>query len=73
MLRHDNDRKLPRTTKEIYELNRAVARKMETVFSSKDIPVIPSIGASSDLVPPTKNTEFTDLSSRTYLYRKTEL
>ena len=44
--RHDNDRKLPRTTKEIYELNRAVARKMELVFSSKGIPVIPSIGTS---------------------------
>jgi len=48
--RHDNDRKLPRTTKEIYELNRAVARKMETVFSSKGIPVIPSIG-NNDVWP----------------------
>ncbi|THH33616.1 hypothetical protein EUX98_g608 [Antrodiella citrinella] len=41
--RHDNDRKLPRTTKEIYGLNRAVSRKMEAAFSSKGIPVIPSI------------------------------
>ncbi|TCD66989.1 Endopolyphosphatase [Steccherinum ochraceum] len=48
--RHDNDRKLPRTTKEIYELNRAVARKMEAVFSSKGIPVIPSIG-NNDVWP----------------------
>lgn len=44
MGRHDNDRKLPRTTKEIYELNRAMARKMEDLFLSKGIPVIPTIG-----------------------------
>lgn len=43
--RHDNDRKLPRTTKEIYELNRIMARKMESVFLSKGVPVVPSIGA----------------------------
>lgn len=48
--RHDNDRKLPRTTKEIYELNRAVAKKMEQVFTSKGIPVIPSIG-NNDVWP----------------------
>ncbi|KAH9843836.1 uncharacterized protein C8Q71DRAFT_793476 [Rhodofomes roseus] len=41
---HDNDRKNPRTTNEIYMLNRAMARRMEDVFLSKGIPVIPSIG-----------------------------
>ncbi|CAL1700593.1 unnamed protein product [Somion occarium] len=48
--RHDNDRKLPRTTKEIYELNRAMARKMEDVFLSKGVPVIPTIG-NNDVWP----------------------
>ncbi|OCH94072.1 endopolyphosphatase [Obba rivulosa] len=48
--RHDNDRKRPRTTAEIYELNRALSRKMETVFSSKGIPVVPSIG-NNDVWP----------------------
>ncbi|OSX60399.1 hypothetical protein POSPLADRAFT_1066706 [Postia placenta MAD-698-R-SB12] len=42
--RHDNDRKNPRTTDEIYMLNRVMARKMEDVFLSKGIPVIPCIG-----------------------------
>ncbi|OBZ76592.1 Endopolyphosphatase [Grifola frondosa] len=42
--RHDNDRMRPRTTAEIYALNRAMAKKMEDVFVSKGIPVIPSIG-----------------------------
>uniref|UniRef100_A0A0W0FJR2 Uncharacterized protein n=1 Tax=Moniliophthora roreri TaxID=221103 RepID=A0A0W0FJR2_MONRR len=41
--RHDNDRKLPRTTNEIYELNRAVAQKMEDAFARKGIPVVPSL------------------------------
>ncbi|KAK7695800.1 hypothetical protein QCA50_000438 [Cerrena zonata] len=48
--RHDNDRKLPRTTKEIYELNRAMARRMEDIFLSKGIPVIPTIG-NNDIWP----------------------
>lgn len=43
--RHDNDRKLPRTTKEIYDLNRVMADRMESVFLSKGVPVVPSIGA----------------------------
>lgn len=43
--RHDNDRKLPRTPSEIYDLNRSVAAKMQKVFSSRNIPVIPSLGA----------------------------
>lgn len=42
--RHDNDRKLPRTTSEIYMLNRAVASKMESIFTSRGIPVVPSLG-----------------------------
>ncbi|KAJ6613436.1 hypothetical protein B0H10DRAFT_2165301 [Mycena sp. CBHHK59/15] len=42
--RHDNDRKLPRTPSEIYDLNRAVATKMASVFTSRGIPVVPSLG-----------------------------
>ncbi|KAI0375671.1 hypothetical protein BV20DRAFT_932452 [Pilatotrama ljubarskyi] len=42
--RHDNDRRHPRTTAEIYELNRAMAKKMEHVFVRKGIPVVPTIG-----------------------------
>ena len=42
--RHDNDRKLPRTPKEIYDLNRRMAAKMKEVFLSKGIPVVPSLG-----------------------------
>lgn len=48
--RHDNDRKLPRTLPEIYSLNRAVAAKMKSVFSSRGIPVIPSLG-NNDVWP----------------------
>ncbi|KZT12740.1 uncharacterized protein LAESUDRAFT_13671 [Laetiporus sulphureus 93-53] len=48
--RHDNDRKNPRTTNEIYMLNRIMAQKMEEVFLSKGIPVIPSIG-NNDVWP----------------------
>ena len=44
--RHYNDRKIPRTLKEIYALNRAMAQRMEEVFTSRGIPVIPSIGVS---------------------------
>ncbi|EIN10626.1 endopolyphosphatase [Punctularia strigosozonata HHB-11173 SS5] len=42
--RHDNDQKHPRTTDEIYDLNRAVAAKMEKVFTRRGIPVVPSLG-----------------------------
>ncbi|PPQ98547.1 hypothetical protein CVT24_004038 [Panaeolus cyanescens] len=42
--RHDNDREIPRTPPEIYDLNRAVAAKMKKVFSSRGIPVVPSLG-----------------------------
>lgn len=41
--RHEDD-KLPRTLDEIYDSNRAVVRKMQEVFSSKGIPVIPTLG-----------------------------
>ncbi|KAL0579696.1 Endopolyphosphatase [Marasmius crinis-equi] len=51
--RHDNDRKLPRTTFEIYDLNRAVAHKMKEVFSKKGIPVVPSLG-NNDVWPHVK-------------------
>ncbi|KAI6035383.1 hypothetical protein F5J12DRAFT_902200 [Pisolithus orientalis] len=42
--RHDNDDKIPRPLSEVYELNGAVAEKMKQVFSSKGIPVVPTIG-----------------------------
>ncbi|KAF9534317.1 hypothetical protein CPB83DRAFT_866555 [Crepidotus variabilis] len=41
--RHDDDRKLPRTPAEIYDLNRHVAAKMTKVFYNKGIPVVPSL------------------------------
>ncbi|KAG6854776.1 hypothetical protein C0991_001203 [Blastosporella zonata] len=44
--RHDNDPKVPRTPDEIYGLNRAMTAKMKEVFTSKGIPVVPSLGAS---------------------------
>ncbi|KAH9943409.1 uncharacterized protein BXZ73DRAFT_97450 [Epithele typhae] len=44
--RHDSDRKRPRTTAEIYGLNRVIAKKMEEVFGRRGIPVVPSIGGS---------------------------
>ncbi|KAF7790813.1 hypothetical protein EIP86_001770 [Pleurotus ostreatoroseus] len=47
--RHDNDRKQPRTLKEIYQLNRAMARRMEEIFVKRGVPVIPSIVADFDL------------------------
>lgn len=46
--RHDNDRKLPRTPAEIYDLNRAVASKMVKIFHSKGIPVVPTLGMSTN-------------------------
>ncbi|KAF8974554.1 endopolyphosphatase [Flammula alnicola] len=48
--RHDNDRQLPRTPSEINGLNRAVAAKMQKVFTSKGIPVVPSLG-NNDVWP----------------------
>lgn len=43
--RHDNDDKKPRTTDEIYMLNRAISARMDEVFTQKGVPVIPTIGA----------------------------
>ncbi|RDX55657.1 hypothetical protein OH76DRAFT_757959 [Lentinus brumalis] len=48
--RHDNDRRRPRTTAEIYALNRAMAKRMEEVFVRRGIPVVPSIG-NNDVWP----------------------
>lgn len=48
--RHDNDDKIPRPLSEVYELNEAVAEKMKQVFSSKGIPVVPTIG-NNDVWP----------------------
>ncbi|KAF9055285.1 hypothetical protein BDZ89DRAFT_13863 [Hymenopellis radicata] len=48
--RHDNDHKVPRTPAEIFDLNRAVAKKMDKIFASKGIPVVPSLG-NNDLWP----------------------
>ncbi|KAF6762120.1 endopolyphosphatase [Ephemerocybe angulata] len=42
--RHDNDHQLPRTPDEIFDLNRAVTAKMESVFTHRGIPVVPSLG-----------------------------
>ncbi|KAH8830912.1 endopolyphosphatase [Flagelloscypha sp. PMI_526] len=49
-VRHDNDRKLPRTQDEIYALNRAVAKRMDELFLSQGIPVVPSLG-NNDIWP----------------------
>lgn len=43
-LSHDNDRKIPRTVKEIYDLNGMVAKEMEDIFLKKGVFVIPSLG-----------------------------
>ncbi|KAF8306485.1 hypothetical protein DL93DRAFT_216749 [Clavulina sp. PMI_390] len=48
--RHDNDPKHPRTPAEIYELNTMVANRMASIFTSKGIPVVPSIG-NNDIWP----------------------
>lgn len=48
--RHDNDHDIPRPLDEIYDLNRAVAKKMEHVFLKKGIPVVPSLG-NNDIWP----------------------
>jgi len=46
--RHDNDRKNPRNPRNIYDLNRRVAGRMEQIFLSRGIPVIPTIGKRSE-------------------------
>ncbi|KAG1836936.1 Metallo-dependent phosphatase-like protein [Suillus subalutaceus] len=51
--RHDNDHDIPRPLDEIFDLNRAVAKKMEHVFLRKGIPVVPSLG-NNDIWRPNK-------------------
>ena len=46
---HDNDRKIPRTLKEIFDLNSMLAMKMEDIFLKKGVPVIPSLGKFSNV------------------------
>lgn len=41
---HDSDRKIPRTLKEIYDMNTMIATEMENIFLQKGVPVIPSLG-----------------------------
>jgi hypothetical protein len=41
---HDKDRKIPRTLKEICDLNGMLATEMENIFLKKGIPVVPSLG-----------------------------
>jgi hypothetical protein len=60
--RHDNDRKNPRTPKNIYDLNRRMAERMEQIFLSRGIPVIPTIGE------PFRNPPFGDFSTNTTLF-----
>jgi len=47
--RHDIDRQVPRTPKEIYELNRMMVSKMEDTFG-KDVVIVPSVG-NNDVYP----------------------
>jgi endopolyphosphatase len=48
---HDNDRKIPRTLKEIYDLNTMIAKEMENIFVRKGVPVVPSLGESEKIHP----------------------
>ncbi|KAG8881045.1 Endopolyphosphatase [Tulasnella sp. 331] len=41
--RHDSDRQLPRTAKEIFNLNRRTVAQMEKVFTSRGVPLVPSL------------------------------
>jgi len=65
--RHDNDDRMPREVDEIYDLNRAVAEKMEHVFLSKGIPVVPSLGNNDiwphNTLPAGPNSIFDEFSS----------
>ncbi|KAG0698681.1 Metallo-dependent phosphatase-like protein [Suillus ampliporus] len=60
--RHDNDYDIPRPLDEIYDLNRAVAKKMEHVFLSKGIPVVPSLG-NNDIWPHVRTSDHGALST----------
>ncbi|SNX82253.1 related to PPN1 - vacuolar endopolyphosphatase [Melanopsichium pennsylvanicum] len=46
--RHDNDDKLPRSSKEIFELNRWTLSQLETAFPG--VPLIPTVG-NNDIFP----------------------
>ncbi|SPC61264.1 related to PPN1 - vacuolar endopolyphosphatase [Ustilago sp. UG-2017b] len=46
--RHDNDNKLPRSNKEIFELNRWTLSQLETAFPG--VPLIPTVG-NNDIFP----------------------
>ncbi|KLO18105.1 endopolyphosphatase [Schizopora paradoxa] len=48
--RHDNDRQHPRTPDEIYMLNRDMVSRMEEIFTSRGVPVVPCIG-NNDVWP----------------------
>jgi repressor of nif and glnA expression len=48
---HDNDRKIPRTPKEIRDLNTMIATEMKSIFSKKGIPVVPSLGGFGNSHP----------------------
>ncbi|KAL5507973.1 hypothetical protein ACEPAH_5591 [Sanghuangporus vaninii] len=59
--RHDNDREIPRTPDEIYELNRAMARRMNEVFTSRGIPVVPTLGNNDVWRPNSITNEFSSI------------
>lgn len=48
--RHDIDSALPRSLSEIYDSNRALARRFEHMFERHGIPVVPSLG-NNDIYP----------------------
>ncbi|KAL5530139.1 hypothetical protein ACEPAF_6396 [Sanghuangporus sanghuang] len=59
--RHDNDREIPRTPDEIYELNRAMAHRMNEVFTSRGIPVVPTLGNNDVWRPNSITNEFSSI------------
>ncbi|KAJ3778876.1 endopolyphosphatase [Lentinula raphanica] len=48
--RHENDHKIPRTMNELYEMNDALTKRMNDIFTRRGIPVIPSLG-NNDIYP----------------------
>ncbi|KDR83732.1 hypothetical protein GALMADRAFT_219563 [Galerina marginata CBS 339.88] len=61
--RHDNDRQLPRTPSEINDLNRAVAARMQKIFTNRGIPVVPSLGNNDVWRPNAITNEFASIWS----------
>ncbi|THV08536.1 hypothetical protein K435DRAFT_641814, partial [Dendrothele bispora CBS 962.96] len=59
--KHDNDRKIPRTPSEIYDLNRAMTRRMEQIFTTKGIPVVPSLGNNDVWRPNSITSEYSSI------------